>query len=320
MRYLFLLIITISFANVLIAQEQWEVDMVEEESKYYFDMGVSIHNVVHNILEIDNVLENIDTSLFEGKIEYRILSNQKQLLLRNALMEFDNVVFYYPTSSLINQSLYIKAQIHYELGQIDSACLYYQLLIDREISIESDTSEIIDIRDVKYYNFKNSAYKQLAEIEYELGNYLKSISHLDSAGVIGYVHFCGNEYAANDNYTAIQYAKNYYAIDSLDKAIDLLIPHLFFNGLTTNNESVRLGLNYMLQKYDRSYLIKELENGFDHYIKKEPTSISGSNKYFIIFLGQEVQLYMFEPEDHRKEAQTVKDVIIKEQIYQLLKG
>ena len=315
-----LVYILILLSNSLFSQEQWEIDMIEEDSKYHFDTGSQIYNVAQNIIEFDNQIENLDTTSYKDKLKYEILSDQRNQVLSYALWEFDRILEYYPTSTLLNQTVFNKAQIHYELNQIDSARTYYLKLIEKKIPSELDTSQIVSIKDERYFNFKNSAYKRLSELEYENGNYEQSIIYLNNSEEIGYDHFCGNEHASNSQYLAISYAKNYYEIDSLDKAIELLLPHLLRNGLTRNNDAVELAIKYLLQQYDRDYLISELEKGFNNYVKKKPRPTSKSNKYFVNFLGREIQLFMYEHEDLTKEKQMVKEILENEYLYMRLKG
>lgn len=307
-------------STTLSSQEQWEIDMIEEDSKFYFDAGTQIYNVAHNIIEFDYQIENLDTTSDKGRLKYDILSQQRSQVLEYALREFGKVIEYYPTSSLLNQAIYNKAQIHFELNQIDSARNYYLTLVEKEMPSDLDTSEITEIYDERYLNLKNFSYKNLSEIEYEKGNYQQSITYLNKAEEIGYNHFCGNEYEFNSKYLAISYAKNYYELDSIDKSIELLIPHIFRTGLTSNHHVVELALEYMLQKHDSTYLVAELEKGFNDYVKKKPRPSSTSNKYFMKFLNQDIRLFMHEPEDLRQEKKMVMDLIKNELIYKLLKG
>ena len=318
MKYLVYILILLS--GSLYSQEQWEIDMIEEDSKYHFDSGSQIYNVAQNIIEFDYKIENLDTTTLKGKLEFEILSRQKKEVLISALWEFERVLEYFPTSSLINQSIFNKAQIHFELNQIDSARIYYLELIDKEILSELDTTEITDIQDERYYNFKNSSYKRLAELEYEQGNYSEALEFLKKSEEIGYDHFCGNEHASNSKYLAISYAKNYYELDSLDKSIELLLPHIFSNGLTRNSDAVELAVKFMSKKYENEYLVLELEKGFKNYYKKKPRPNSKTNRYFINFLNQELQLFMYEEDDIESEKRKVKEILENELIYSILKG
>ena len=99
------IILLIQASSTLLSQEQWELDMIEEECKYHFETGTQLFNVSQYIIEFDYQIKYLDTSTVEGKIEWNILKRHKQQILQDALNEFDNILEYYPTCSVLNLSL-----------------------------------------------------------------------------------------------------------------------------------------------------------------------------------------------------------------------
>lgn len=318
MKQFCIFIIVIFFASSLSAQDQWELDMMEEESLILFNTGQQLRFIADHILEYDHQLSNLDTSQQNGKIEYRILSEQRTKVLTNALWNFQQVTHYYPKSSVCNQALFNKAELHLELNQIDSARIDFVTLTQSSIPSVRDSNEVSHFWDEHYHNFKNLAYTSLAEIEIRDSNYQLALQYLDKAKEVGYKHFCGNEHQLNAEHSAMIYAQCYYRLDSLDKSIEILLPHALRNPLTFNYEIIELTLKYLREQYNDEFLINELEKSFRHYEKKIKPN-SRRERFFIQFLGQELPLLI--PEiNHNEEEKVIQEILVNEPIYRILKG
>jgi tetratricopeptide (TPR) repeat protein len=143
-----------------------------------------------------------------------------------------------------------------------------------------------------YSLYKNNSCKVLANIYLAEKNYskaLKFVTLFDKE--YPYRHFCGNEYSANEIYTAYMYAKCYVGLNDRNRAVSILLPHCLDNGLASNNYLVELATKLIKDVYTSYEIKKEIDNS----IKTLNKNVSKNKSYFdgeyqISFLGSSLQI------------------------------
>lgn len=202
---------------------------------------------------ITTILLSILTSVtfgqqFADKIFlYRLVDSYENDSIQYAKKEFSNFTKTKPTSIYKIIAVYHLALIADKLDNKEEAISLYKQVLELTVpdSIEN--------------NYKNYSAKDLAEIYIDKKDYKTAIKYLDlTKKKFSYKHFCGNAYASDDIYTADRYSDCYIGLGNYKKAIDILSPHMFSNGLADNSGLVKkLYLTY-LKVYSKS----EIKNQF----------------------------------------------------------
>ncbi len=318
MKFLFVFLLALlgSFTHAQVYNDSL---FYEQRAEMLWNDAVSLERVYFVFLNLDEQLQALDTSSLRDSIKYVLLNEQKEIILNAALNEYNLLLEKFPKSWYAPLSTFRKAEIHRKLGQLDSA-RYYLLNL-----VLTDSALVVLARDDSWefnekYNLQKDTYIALAEVEYEAENYNRSISYLLKSETAPSYLLCGNEFENMDVETVIIYAKNYYALDSLDKAIEFLLPNIIFNGMANNRALVALAIDYLLEKYDRNYLLSEFEKSFQNYYTLHPKWSGYRKKYYIRYLGEEMLLVPFSPEHGTiPEEQQIQQVMKNELFYKLLK-
>lgn len=167
-----------------------------------------------------------DQARFEALVE---LAYQKQN--QEALDGFRQFMVDFPDSDLKPRAHYNVAYLLRETYKmLESAKVFEEILS----AGYSDTEAYGGIME-QYALYKHRSAEHLAEIYLYMGNYdtaEKYVVMFDKE--YPYEHFCGNELAANEIYTARMYAEVYLGQGKTDKAIQTMLPHLFSTGLASN--------------------------------------------------------------------------------------
>lgn len=138
-----------------------------------------------------------------------------------------------------------------------------------------------------YVLYKHDACELLAQIEFRRNNYEKALQYIESFHMVyPYHHFCGNELMASQIYTAEMYGKAYIGMKDTIKAIRALLPETMETGLAPNNELVTTVTGLLKAKYDRPYLVSQLNTAIDKLEAKQMRyKRSIYETYQIIFLN-----------------------------------
>ncbi len=317
MKYI-LYILSFFLGTQLMAQNGWGKDFYEERAKYHFDSGTALFDAIKNVLQIDDKLAILDTSNLENRIVYQVLNDQKKRMLQHALLDFENVIDNYPESIFFNLSIQSKGEILIELNELDRARIFFTKLIKQDLPFEIEIPNENDIPsgdDTCYYDFKNTVYLNLAEIEYQTGNYSKAIEYLDMAEKFRYVNFCNNMYKYHEKEVATSYAKNYFALGDIQKAIDLVIPHIFSDGHFLNESLIDDAIKYLLHRHSRSYLIEELKLALENCTVE---SIEGLTIYSINYPGHPLEITTYQSQKINDFNEEIIKVIENEFFYKQL--
>jgi len=138
-----------------------------------------------------------------------------------------------------------------------------------------------------FTNYRHKSSKLLSEIYYNKGNYELALQYLSlSDTTYPYLHFCGNEYAANDVYTTLHYAKIYQKLGNNKKAINILLPAVF-NSLANNSKIIE-ELENLLSGKNR--LIEKLDDSLKNIYSKTSYYNDGDSyeRYYFKFLDIEI--------------------------------
>ena len=179
-----------------------------------------------------------------------------------------------------------------------------------------------------YANYKNRAAKVLANISIKERNFSDAIKYLDLTKKYPYIHFCGNEYAADKIYISELYAKSYLGLNDKQKALKTLLPNIIENGLADNSCLVDLTCKTLLEDHKKEELRVKYEQAFKNYqIEKVKSKNDEYEKYYINFLDTRIELrswelYILQADEVQKEIDEVQKEIDKiyrnSKFYQLL--
>jgi tetratricopeptide (TPR) repeat protein len=198
--------------------------------------------------------------------------------------------------------LYPRA--YYNMGLIYSKQKKYELAIPVFTSIlKSNFNETEklggNIMDDPYANYRHRASEMLTDIYQQKKMYDSALFYLVQAdSVYPYLHFCGNEYAANAVNTALQYAAIYKNLNKSDQAITVLLPLVFE---TLSNNAQVIGQLQILLK-NRKGLVKELDQALDKiYAHELKVGDRSYTNYYFRFLDTEIPVSRYYEKD-KKEA------------------
>jgi len=303
---------SIFLATQLMAQSSWEKDFHATQAQSHFESASALYDAIDNGLHINEKLADLDTSIHENRIVHKVLMDQKKLMLRHALLEYEKVIETYPENFYFNLSLQSKGDILIELNELDRARLFFTKLLQQDLPFERDLS---DENDSHYKDFKNIIYLNLAEIEYLSANYSQAIVYLDLAEEYRNVIFCNGMYKYHEKEVATNYAKNYFALGDHQKAIDLVMPHILTDGHFPYEKAVSDAIKYLLQDHNRSYLIEEFKSA----IKNSSVDYAGgSATYSINYLGHKLRIYTSRPQRTDNLEEELLEVMENEYFYRQL--
>ena len=183
-----------------------------------------------------------------------------------AYLGFGKFLEKYPDSELAPRALFNQGFLLRELGKEQEAKQIFERIMEEEFNEYENYGGIME----QYTLYKNRSAKHLAEIYLEEENFIAALKYIKIFdNIYPYKHFCGNELEADAIYTDVMYAKTYYGMGKLDKAIKMLLPHLFYNGLASNNEVMELLGQYLPQLYSNNEIKQFVEEGIQNFKAKD---------------------------------------------------
>lgn len=171
---------------------------------------------------------------------------------------------------LIAKSYYNMASIYLELKDTLNAKRIFNNIIHADVD-DMDRGGIgKGWMAEPYALYKNRSCNILASLALQDKDYVKALKYVEMADKeYPYVHFCGNEYAANDIYMATMYAKCYAGLGEIDRALKTLMPHCINNGLASNSYLVEQLCGLLKQKYSREELKQEINTALSGIYVRE---------------------------------------------------
>jgi tetratricopeptide (TPR) repeat protein len=255
--------------SVFLFGQELETDTswIESESKSLFTEADELTSIVYYHLELDYLIENLDTLTEKGKIKKEVYLEQKEDLLERALRNYEQLTSEYPTSSL-----------------------YYKALNNREI------------------------------IEFEFEMYDEAKKYLEESTKHKHHHWCGNAHEEKEFWLAYQRSKIESKLGNYEKARKLMIPHLFSRRIMKDQELAQYCLDLLLQAKTKEELIKEFEKGLSKYYTKKRRPDSKYLDYFISFLGEEIEVDIYTPDNKDEELKMIHEKVENQWIYYLIKS
>jgi tetratricopeptide (TPR) repeat protein len=224
---------------------------------------------------------------------------------KNALASFQYIVKHYPKNTLYPKAFYNVGYLYFMNKQYDSSIVVFKSILTSNFNEKENLGG--GIMDDPYTNYRHRASKILSDIYYNKKMYDTALYYFSLSDTLyPYLHFCGNEYAANDIHTALTYSDLYQKIDNKDKAIESLLHAVFVT--LANNTKVISELKTLLKK--KKNLKSELDNALDNmYSKTIQRETYSYTQHYFKFMNAEI-LVPNGYEDEKKKFD--KDEAIKE--------
>ncbi len=189
----------------------------------------------------------------------------------------------YPDSEMYPRVLYNLGIVYRDLDQQDHAIAIFKRILEASFEEKEPYGGIMEW----YALYKHRSAKHLAEIYLQREQFEEASQYIYLFDkVYPYQHFCGNELSADRIYTSRIYAKLYQGKGDNLKAITELLPHIFYNGLASN-ELLLEDLEWLLRE---SYTEDELSTMVDDAYANIKIGRNGKSASFKI-LGQKVQMH-----------------------------
>ena len=140
----------------------------------------------------------------------------------------------------------------------------------------------------QYALYKHRSASRLADIYLNQEYYEKARKYIRLFDKkYKYKHFGGNEMMAHEIYTARQYARLYHGEGKTAKAINKLLPYLFYNGLASNSKLLKLLDTLLRQQYTEAEIRQLVLQA------KESMQIRKEDEVYIRFLGSKVRVWSY---------------------------
>lgn len=224
---------------------------------------------------------------------------------KNALASFQYIIKHYPKNTLYPKAFYNVGYIYFMDKQYDSSIVVFKSILTSNFNEKENLGG--GIMDDPYTNYRHRASEILSDIYYNKKMFDTALYYFALSDTLyPYLHFCGNEYAANDIHTALTYSDLYQKLDNNDKAIESLLPAVFVT--LANNSKVISELKSLLKK--KKNLKSQLDNAMDSmYSKTIQRDTYSYTRYYFKFLNAEIAV----PNGYEDEKKKFdKDEAIKE--------
>jgi tetratricopeptide (TPR) repeat protein len=201
-----------------------------------------------------------------------------------ALQAYKYIVDHYPKNELYPKSFYNMGYVYFNQGRFDKAMPVFNTILHSNFNEKEELGG--NIMDDPYTNYKHRVCELLSEIYYRQKNYDSALYYFALSDTAHpYLHFCGNEHASNDVYTALRYANIYKKIKQPGKAIEKLLPAVFI--ILADNSKVITELQNLLKGKPnvKASLDESLEN---MYLKEVNTNGNEYRQYYFRFLNTEI--------------------------------
>lgn len=216
-----------------------------------------------------------------------------------AYIGFGQFVEKYPQSSLVPRAVLNQGFLLRALGRDREAKAVFESVLQSSYNEYEPFGGIME----QYALYKNRSAKQLAEIallekEYDAVQKYINLFHREYP----YKHFCGNELSADEIYTDVMYAKMHHGKGETKKAIQKLLPHMFYNGLAGNTEVITLLGEYLPLAFSKDQLNFFIRKGIQSFNVRK----NGKNAQFTL-LEVKISLnpyYLYELADDGAPDQT----------------
>lgn len=215
-------------------------------------------------------------------ILYQIIDSYENDSIDYAKIELSAFVKTKPTSIYKIIAIFYLAEIANDQENYKEAIILYNQVLKMNVQDSIDN------------NYKNNSAKELAEIYINKKEYKKAIKSLDLTNRrFPYRHFCGNAYAADNIFKTGLYSMCYIAQEKYKKAIDVLTPYMFSNGLADNSGLIKTLYETYLKVYTKDQIKNEFLNADNSLvIKKKKYKDEIYYRPLIRIFGRQVYVYV----------------------------
>jgi len=236
---------------------------------------------------------------------------------KNAVTSFQYIIKHYPKNSLYPKAYYNTGYCYFMNNQFDSATVIFKSILTSNFNEKENSGG--GLMDDPYTNYRHRASEILSDIYYNKKMYDTALHYFALSDTLyPYLHFCGNEYAANDVHTALRYSDLYQKLDNKDKAIESLLPAVFVT--LANNSKVISELKTLLKK--KKKLKSQLDDALDKmYSKTIQRDTYKYTRYYFKFLNAEIAVpngYEDEKKKFNKDEAIAE--IKKTEFYKMIKN
>lgn len=225
----------------------------------------------------------------EFGVAYELFEDEKY---RESSEAFAAFMQKFPNHKLKPRAHFNFAYCQYRLGDTTQAIATFLNILEQKYN-ERDANNLME----PYTLYKHHASRHLAEIaiaqkRFDEAEFYIRLFHKKYP----YQHFCGNEWAAYRIYKAVMDARLLEGKKQPELAIKVLAPHLFYNGLASNEEALEM-ISKLLERNYKPEAIKKIFNEALqslHFINTR-----GETKATIFFYGVIVHIedYSFTDQD-----------------------
>ena len=225
---------------------------------------------------------------------------------KKAIASFGYIVVHNPKNELFPKAFYNTGYCYLMNREFDSSIVIFKSILTS--SFNETESSGGGIMDDPYTNYRHRASELLSDIYFNKNMFDTALHYFAmSDTVYRYLHFCGNEHAANRISVALRYSEIYLKLGEKESAIGSLLPAVFIT--LSNNSKVIEELKKLLDghKNIKSDLDKALSN---IYAKARHGKDYDYNNFYIKFLNTEIEV-PYGYEDDKKEfdkEKTIADV------------
>jgi tetratricopeptide (TPR) repeat protein len=232
--------------------------------------------------------------------------------------EYDSALFLFATvynNGWINKTLAAKA--YYNMGDIymikkniKKAKEIFRSILDSDFDEMDRGGRGSGLMAEPYALYKNNSCNILAEIALDEKDYKNALRYTQMADTeYPYVHFCGNEYEANDIHMAVMYAKCYSGLGDSDRAIQTLMPHCIENGFANNSRLIEQLCEMLKKKYSREEIKQEINNAISGiYLKEIKRRDYVNSNYYTKMFNTELELGTYSRENDYLKTKGLKGV------------
>ena len=296
------------------------------EDLILFEKTVALQELLNeDLAKFINITDTINLTK-EEKIKQKTATDISEEILTKVINNYDELIKNFPKSKHIFRALNNKGFALLELKKYDKAKEIFLQIVSSEANDKEKGGIGSGIMSEPFANYKNRALNMLANMEIQNKSYEEAIKYLNETKKYPYRHFCGNAYAAEQLYMAEQLSKCYIGLNQNDKALDILLPNIFENGLASNDELIDITIATLLKRNKKEDLKILFENSFKNIITEKEVNKKKSytyTNYYINFLNRKIKLTSWELFEGLTdlERENVLSKIIKEsRFYSLLKN
>jgi tetratricopeptide (TPR) repeat protein len=232
-----------------------------------------------------------------------------------ALISYQYIVDHYPKNELYSKSYYNVGYIYYLQKNFKKAIVIFSTILNGNFNEKEKLGG--DIMADPYTNYKHRASEILSNIYYERKMYDSALHYFALSDTANpYLHFCGNEYAANDIHTALRYSDIYQKLRNPDQAIKKLLPAVFIT--LADNSMIIDELKKLLK--GKANLKRKLDESLKKiYVKEIKQGKNSYKRYYFKFLDTEIAVPgSYEGDKEMFDKQKAVDEIMLTDFYKMI--